>query len=144
LRVVKPPTKADRLQAGSVVRYPYLWLWQAEMGIETSKDRTACLVFELPDQSGAMTRIIVAVSDQAGDDVLELPVAEKRRAGLDTARSAFLHLGEYNIDPVEGSVEMPPNPRILGQLSEAFWRIVASRLAANIKVRKAKRIDRKG
>lgn len=40
----------DRFENGSIVKYPYLWRWQAEEGREHGeKDRPVCLAMAMPD-----------------------------------------------------------------------------------------------
>jgi hypothetical protein len=131
------------LEKGSVFYFPYLWLWQFEKGLETSKDRVSCLAFKAQQNSGTTVLVIVAISDKETEWCLKIPMGEKKLAGLKKERDAYLHLGEYNLDPLEGSVEMPPKPIILGRFSEKFMRKTTEKLAEGIRIRKAKAINRK-
>ena len=131
------------LEKGSVFYFPYLWLWQFEKGLETSKDRVLCLVFKAQQNNGTTVLVIVAISDKETEWCLKIPVNEKKLAGLKKERDAYLHLGEYNLDPLEGSVEMPSKPVVLGRFSVTFMRKVTDKLAQGIRIRKAKAINRK-
>lgn len=131
------------LEKGCVFYFPYLWLWQFEKGLETSKDRVSCLAFKAQQNNGTTVLVIVAISDKETEWCLKIPANEKKLAGLKKERDAYLHLGEYNLDPVEGSVEMPAKPVVLGRFSVTFMRKVTDKLAQGIRIRKAKAINRK-
>jgi hypothetical protein len=135
--------RTNALEKGSVFYFPYLWQWQFENGLETSKDRVSCLAFRAPQTNGAIVLVIVAISDRETDWCLKIPVGEKKLAGLKKERDAYLHLGEYNLDPLEGSVEMPSKPVILGRFSETFMRKVTDKLAEGIRNRQSKAVNRK-
>ena len=134
-------TKA--LEKGSVFYFPYLWHWQFEKGLETSKDRVSCLAFKARQNNGMTILIIVAISDKETEWCLKIPFGEKKLADLKKELDAYLHLGEYNLDPLQGSVEMPAKPVILGRFSETFMRKVTDKLAEGIRQRKSKAINRK-
>ena len=79
-----------------------------------------------------------------GPTVLTMPdIIRDCFTALGADMDAYLHLGEYNLDPLQGSVEMPAKPVILGRFSETFMRKVTDKLAEGIRQRKSKAINRK-
>ena len=127
------------LKQGMVFHYPFLWRHQHAKGIEHAKDRTCCLAFKLKNKKFGDSYIILSISDQRGDSehVMEVPAKEKRKAGLDTFRKAYLHLSELNVEPSRGSFNLSPQPKILGQFGEAFMDDVSEKLAICIRAKAA-------
>ncbi len=144
---MRKPTHAAKTPPpnGSVLNYPYLWLWQIEQRIPFSKDRTCCLAFTLKRPNGKDGLVILPISDDAGDgskDVLVIPFNEKRRAGLQTNRDAFLHMDEYNFDELQGSLYFQPKAKPLGHFSEAFTRKVITMLKEQLRQGQIRQINR--
>jgi len=135
---------ADRTP-GDVFHYPYLWLHDHRKGIDNPKDRTTCLVFQTRTSAGVIHLVILAISDQEPeepDDAMAVPEIELRRGGLNFARKAFVHLSECNIDTLPTSTQYDPNSRSLGRFSRSFTEQLARRLAANIRSRRTRTLQR--
>jgi len=137
--------KNEGLKQGEVFYFPYLWKSQADRGITDSKERTCCLAFKSMSPSGQRFLVIVPISDRKteGRHVIEITEFEKQLAGLDPARPAYVHLDEFNFDPVEGSIVRKGNPVVLGRFSRKFLEQITGALATNIKLRSSKGIDRR-
>lgn len=76
---------------GLVVRYAYLWDYEAQRGRdEAAKDRPCAVVLAL-QKEGQTTRVWVApithTEPQKGTSAVEIPAATKQRLGLDQERS---------------------------------------------------------
>jgi hypothetical protein len=76
----------EDIQAGSVIRYPYLWEREASRGeTEGRKDRPTVVVLRLTE--GRSDRLILlpvtTKPPTPGRVAVELPESERRRAGLD-------------------------------------------------------------
>lgn len=130
---------------GDVFHYPYLWAHEHARGIDNSRDRTACLVFSTRNGAGEMQLVILAISDRQPEnnvDAVEVPEIELRRGGLNPARRAFVHIAEYNTDILPLSVHHNPASRSFGRFSRAFTEHVARALAANIRLRRSRRLAR--
>ena len=130
---------------GTVFRYPYLWRHRAHSEEPPPKHRTVCLIFKLKAGPRHTSLAIVAISDRAGDDPMmsiRVPEEERLRAGLNEFRNAFIHLDQYNVDRAGNSHNFDPGTRILGQFSGHFVGRLAAALAANIRAKRATRIDR--
>lgn len=137
--------KNEGLKQGDVFYFPYLWKCQADKGITDSKERTCCLAFKSTSPSGQRFLVIVPISDQKTADgaFIEITEFEKRQAGLDPARPAFVHLDEFNFDPVKGSFVRKGNPVVLGRFSRGFLEQITGALATNIKLKSSTGIDRR-
>ena len=137
--------KNEGLKQGDVFYFPYLWKRQADRGITDSKERTCCLAFKSTSPTGQRFLIILPISDQKteGGAFIEITQLEKRKAGLDPARSAFVHLDEFNFDPVEGSFVRKGNSDVLGRFTRGFLEQITDALAANIKLKSSRGIDRR-
>ncbi len=77
----------------------------------------------------------------SGQTCLEIPQLERRRAGLDENRPAWITVSEFNFDMAENSFYLDPAARSIGQLSEAFLKQVYRLLRVRLSDPKA-RIDR--
>lgn len=112
---------------GLVIEYPYLWRWQ-DLGGETEgrKDRPTCLVFAVKGKADGLTHLaLLAISStppRAGQTVVAIPEAERKRAGLDPAKPAWITVSEWNHDVLERSFYLAGNPRRYGRFGEAFLR----------------------
>jgi hypothetical protein len=130
---------------GEVFYYPYLWSQDHARGLDNPKARTSCLVFETRDKVGATHLVILAIRDQAPKherDAVHVPEIERRRGGLDVAREAYVHVGEYNDDVLPFSTSYEPSAPSLGRVSRSFTEHVARALAANIRAGRARRFSR--
>jgi hypothetical protein len=137
--------KNEGLKQGDVFYFPYLWKSQSDKGITDSKERTCCLAFKSTSPSGQRFLVIVAISDRktGSASFIEITEFEKQLAGLDPARPAYVHLDEFNFDPVEGSFVRKGNPVVLGRFSRNFLEQITGALAANIKLKSTTGIDRR-
>jgi hypothetical protein len=137
--------KTKDLKQGSVFYFPYLWKWQDEEGISDSKERSCCLAFEAISPAGEHVLMILPISDQKddGDNCIEISPYEKSLAGLDSTRPAYVHVAEYNLDPLKGSVVRRHPPHILGRFSEVFTRKISSALAQSMRHKTTFRVDRR-
>lgn len=132
-------------EAGSVFHYPYLWSHEKATGVENPKDRTVCLVLRRKDEFGNDHLIILPISDhrpESPNDAVFVPDIEKRRAGLDVGRAAYVHVNDYNIDILQKSWNYDPKAKRLGRFGKAFTRKIAATLANAIKAGQSARIDR--
>jgi hypothetical protein len=137
--------KNDALKQGEVFYFPYLWKAEAKKGITDSKERTCCLAFNSRPPTGKRYYIIVPISDrnsEAGTSLV-VPDIEKQRAGLNPGRPAYVHIDEFNFDPMEGSIIRSSRPKVLGRFSKGFTEQIASALAVRIRLKSATGIDRR-
>lgn len=129
---------------GTILKYPYLWRHQRALPEFIPKDRTACLIMKMKGLTKTHM-VILAISDM-GDSTsgtcIEIPEVEKRRAGLNEFRPAYIHLAEYNVDQTPDSLYYNPAAAPLGRLSKPFTAQVARALVANIRGKRASRADR--
>lgn len=113
----------DRIRIGSVIIYPYLWLREA-LGGETSgrKSRPAAVVVRRPSASGDVIALLAITSQSPSKSqaAIEIPDAEKRRAGLDGDLRLWIVFDEYNVDVVGNSFYLEPQTPI-GSFSKAFF-----------------------
>ena len=66
--------------------------------------------------------LMAGITDNPRPDqeAVEVPVTEKRRAGLTVQRPAFVVVSEYNYDVLPHSWNYDPNSTTHGQFSEPF------------------------
>lgn len=114
---------------GRVIEYPYLWRWQ-ERGGETEgrKARPTCLVIAVKGKGDGLTHLaLLAISSTAplpGQTVVDIPATERRRAGLDPDRPAWITVSEWNHDIMEHSFYLTGTPHRCGRFSDGFLRQV--------------------
>ncbi len=91
----------EALQSGSVFTYPFLWAHQQERGeTEGRKPRPVAVALRLPRSDGdCLVLLAITTRNPAGRIAVEVPRAEKRRAGLDPD-TRWIMLDEYNTDVV--------------------------------------------
>lgn len=108
----------------SIIRYPYLWQREAEKGeTEGRKDRPVVVAIRMRRRSGQDVVLVFPITSKApiGSVVhSEIPLVEKRRAGLDTDKRLWIILDEYNGDEVGKSFYLR-NDRPLGYFSQAYF-----------------------
>ena len=113
----------EDLRSGAVIRYPYLWSWQAGKG-ETAGRKTRPTVVGVRVRAGGMDRIVLfPITSQQPEPTkfaAEIPAREKRIAGLDVKKRLWIVLDEYNADVVGESYYIEP-VRPLGYFSAAFF-----------------------
>jgi len=113
----------EQIQTGAIIRYPYLWARQAKDG-ETAgrKDRPVAVGVRAPRPDGDMV-LLFPVTTREPEPVrfsAELPLIEKKRAGLDRDLRLWIILDEFNTDVIGRSFYLEPVPP-LGRLSKAFF-----------------------
>ena len=78
-------------EPGLVISYAYLWYSEFEQGrVEGRKDRPCAIVLtghEADEQTIVIVVPITHAPPQRADEAVEIPLATKRRLGLDAARS---------------------------------------------------------
>ena len=118
--------------SGAVFAYPYLWKADAERGLTDSKDRTTCMAVRR-DVAGTDGNIIshlllLGITDRVwiGQLALEVPDTEKRRAGLNPQRPAFVVVSEYNYDVLPHSWHYAPRSETYGKFSSKFTEDIAT------------------
>lgn len=114
----------DRLRTGCVIRFPYLWVREAERGeTEGRKSRPVAVGVRLARPDGDDLLVLFPITSQPparGRFAAEIPEMEKRRAGLDAALRLWIILDEYNQDSIARSFYLEPEPP-LGYFSKAFF-----------------------
>ena len=112
------------LRTGCVIRFPYLWVREAERGeTEGHKPRPAAVGARLARPKGGDVLVLFPITSQPPSSdrfAAEIPEMEKRRAGLDTTLGLWIILDEYNQDIVGRSFYLEPEPP-LGRFSKAFF-----------------------
>ena len=133
---------------GSVLLYPYWWRSDARRGVENPKDRTTTLVISQKaatrDGATLVHLFLLGITDspRASQSAIEIPPIEKRRAGLDPARAAFVVVSEYNYDVLPLSHDYDPNSKTFGTFSPAFTELVRMRFLRSVKDGIADRLER--
>ena len=141
-----PSTNAR--EPGSVFHYPYLWADDARAGLQNPKDRTTTLAvtFKRTTVEGATVihLFLLAITDnpREGQTALEIPQIEKRRAGLDPHRPAFVVMNEYNYDILPHSHCYDRRSKTLGTLGKPFALQVKDKFVRALKDGAAKRVER--
>jgi len=113
----------DDIRTAAVLRYPYLWARQAARGeTEGRKDRPVAVGVRVrrPDGDRVVFFPITSKMPEAGRFSAEIPLIERRRAGLAPDLRLWIILDEYNADIVGRSFYLEPDPPI-GHLSKAFF-----------------------
>ncbi|WP_407168408.1 hypothetical protein [Bradyrhizobium sp. ORS 111] len=114
----------DDLRTGSVIRFPYLWMREAERGeTEGRKPRPVAVGVRIARAKGGDLLVLFPITSQppAPDRfAIEIPEIEKRRAGLEATLRLWIILDEYNQDLVDQSFYLEPAPP-LGRFSKAFF-----------------------
>jgi hypothetical protein len=138
--------KTDVFMEGCVVRYPYLWHWQSDLGRrEGEKERPACLAMTFKNEAQGLTHIIIlAISGtppSSKQTAIEIPALELRRAGLAGAKRGWITVSEYNYDILERSWDFPVNAPPQGRFSSVFLKQIQVAIVETIR-RKTGRVDR--
>jgi hypothetical protein len=114
----------DQLRTGCVIRFPYLWVREAERGeTEGRKHRPVAVGVRISQPKGEDLLVLFPITSQpppADRFAVEIPEMEKRRAGLDAALRLWIIFDEYNRDVVGRSFYLEPEPP-LGRFSKAFF-----------------------
>jgi hypothetical protein len=137
------------LRSGQLIRYPYLWARQRDVGeTEGRKHRPCCLVVPRPNPaSGRTVLFLLPVSTLApgsGQRAVEIPEIERRRAGLVSWKSGWVYISEFNYDLAESSFYFEPGAEPLGAFSQAFLKSVLAEFRIILTERRASKVDRTG
>lgn len=133
---------------GLVINYGYLWLREAAQGRdEGSKDRPAVIVVAVGGADDETKTVWVApitrTSPEDRETAIEIPIATKRRLGLDPDRSWIL-LSEVNRFEWPGPDLRPVAPEkwAYGLLPARLFRSVRDRLSTLAGQRKTRQVNR--
>ena len=114
----------DELRTGCVIRFPYLWVRDAERGeTEGRKHRPVAVGVRIARPKGEDILVLFPITSQppfSDRFAAEIPEMEKRRAGLDATLRLWIILDEYNQDLIGQSFYLEPEP-LLGHFSKAFF-----------------------
>ena len=114
----------DDFRTGCVIRFPFLWVREAERGeTEGRKPRPVAVGVRLARPKGEDVLVLFPITSQPPSPdrfAAEIPEMEKRRAGLDTTLRLWIILDEYNQDTIGRSFYLEPEPP-LGRFSKAFF-----------------------
>jgi hypothetical protein len=122
----------EALVTGTVFRYPYLWRREAEKGeTEGRKDRPVTVALRIGRFDGLETIILIPITTkmpEPGRLASEIPVAEKRRAGLDPDLRLWIMLDEANIDVIGKSYYLR-DQKPIGHFSRAYFAPIVKEFA---------------
>ena len=108
---------------GSILRYPYLWRWQYEKGeTEGRKARPVCLMLAIP-RLNTTHLVFLAISStppRPNQTTIPIPTLERRRAGLNDWKEAWITVSEYNYDVAERLVYRKVVVKHIGRTLMAF------------------------
>ena len=114
----------EQLRTGCVIRFPYLWVRQAERGeTEGRKSRPVAVGVRIIRPKGEDVLVLFPITSQPPSPdrfAAEIPETEKRRARLDVTLRLWIILDEYNQDTIGRSFYLEPEPPI-GRFSKAFF-----------------------
>jgi hypothetical protein len=129
-----------------VFAYPYQW--NDERHIENPKNRTTCLAIRRKASvikgSAIVHLFLLGISDRPRphQTAIEIPPMEKRRAGLQVDRPAYVVISEYNYDVLPHSWHYEPDSADHGTFSLAFTDATRRAFLQRIKDKLAARNDR--
>ena len=113
-----------QIHTGCVIRFPYLWVREAECGeTEGRKPRPVAVGVRIARPKGEDVLVLFPITSQPPSSdrfAAEIPEMEKRRAGLDSTLRLWIILDEYNQDTIGRSFYLEPEPPI-GRFSKAFF-----------------------
>ena len=131
---------------GDIWRYPYLWKREADAGEKGGrKPRPTALSAVVPVSEKSTLLYLLPITGTEptkGQDALEIPATEIRRAGLSEYKRLWIIFDEYNRDELEASFYFEPNDGI-GNFSKAFLKVMSMRFAQAIREQRASLISRK-
>ena len=135
---------------GLVIRYSYLWRREAEQGREEGvKDRPCAIILAVRQDQGDDKVFVLPITHSAPAipaDAVELPLAVKRRLGLDDAPS-WVVLSETNgflwpgpdLRPPPGR---PPDEAAYGFLPPSLFAQIRDRFLERLRRRQASIVSR--
>lgn len=113
----------DAIKSGSIIRYSYLWERQADASeTEGRKDRPTAVGMRMQRDGADVLILFPITSKPPGAErwAVEIPAAEKTRAGLDVEARLWIILDEANQDVVGKSYYLRSAPP-LGRFSQSFF-----------------------
>jgi hypothetical protein len=119
----------DEIQTAAVIRYPYLWNREAGKGeTEARRDRPVAVGVRIARADGDLALFfpITTKQPEGGRFAFEIPVIEKRRAGLDVDRRLWIVMDEYNADVIGNWLHIEPKRRSAGSAKPSSCRSCAS------------------
>lgn len=135
-------------EPGLVIRYDYLWLGETASARTSGKERPACLVATLDDETDPQLVLILPITHsrpKAGTVGVEIPQVVKKHLGLDAARS-WIVISEANVDfwPNAGLAPLPGKRGVYayGYLPPRLFEIVRDGFVALLENRRAKLVRR--
>ena len=133
-------------QIGDIWRYPFLWETEQKAGNEEGrKPRNTALAAVVPVSEKSTHLYLLAITGtepRKGQDALEIPAMEIRRAGMTEYKRLWIILDEYNRDELHKSYYFEPNNQV-GAFSRAFVKVMSGRFAAAIRHKSSKAVDRR-
>lgn len=119
------------IKTGAVIEYPYLWAREAESEeTEGRKLRPVAVGLRLSDDR-VLLFPITSKGPMPETNAMEIPLEEKRRAGLDQDLRLWVILDECNLDVVGQSYYLTPDPP-LGDFSKRFFSQVLHQFDASL------------
>jgi hypothetical protein len=119
------------IKTGAVVEYPYLWAREAEAKeTEGRKPRPVAVGLRLAGDR-VLLFPITSKAPMVDINAVEIPVTERRRAGLDQDIRLWIILEECNLDVVGQSYYLTPDPP-LGNFSKQFFSAVLDQLDSSL------------
>jgi hypothetical protein len=137
-------------EPGLVIRYACLWYSEYEKGREDGdKDRPCAIILTALNEADETAVTVLPVTHrppQHPDDAVELPLAVKRRLGLDDARS-WVVVTELNRFAWPGPDLRPVPPTEAGRfdygaLPPGLFRTIRERFLAGARVRRLRQVPR--
>ena len=134
---------------GTVFHYPYFWYGDYKNGIENPKNRTTTIAIikkTISQNSTELTHLfLLGITDNPrdGQDFIEIPTLEKRRAGLDPLRPAYVVISEYNYDVLPHSYDYDSNAKDFGVFSDVFINAVRDKFLAALRQKQSMRMQRR-
>lgn len=134
---------------GLVVRCDFLWPDEAAAGLALGKDRPACVVLVIERKDFPFDPIVALApithrAPARPDFAVEIPLAEKRRLGLDDARSWIILDVLNQQEWPKGLVKTRPidGAYAYGTLSLPLLRQIRNRIAAAARARRVSIVRR--
>jgi len=137
-------------QPGQVIRYEYLWKWEADRGAEDGrKERPCALLLSQQTRDGRTEVFILPITHSPPEDpsmAIEIPQSTKRRLKLDDERS-WIILSELNraVWPNQDMRVVPgsrPESVVYGQLPNYLYKLVRERWLELVEKRLVKVVTR--
>lgn len=116
----------DGFRRGDIISYPYLWQWQVEENLDREhgeKDRPVCMILTITDKQGLTHLLLLPISSKPpfeGQDAIEIPGLELRRAKLAGYERGWITVSECNYDVLERSYYLAYGQKPVGRFSNAF------------------------